>query len=140
MIVETVVDAMSTEHTAQIANALILMGMEQHALNNNNNSSIAGSATQDGLVMDIVMASITWTAKMSVNTVVDVTSTYNTAQICNALTPIKTGLGQLALNQQLIHTTTQTTQSTQDGFVLDIMMTSMTTCCNYDGGDCCVRP
>ena len=47
MIVETVVDVMSKQNTAQIANALILMevGMEQHALNNNwcNNSIIAGS-------------------------------------------------------------------------------------------------
>ena len=39
MIVETVVDVMSNQSTAQIANALILMevGIEQHALNNNNN-------------------------------------------------------------------------------------------------------
>ena len=39
MMVETVVDVMSKQNTAQIANALILMevGMEQHALNNNNN-------------------------------------------------------------------------------------------------------
>ena len=39
MIVETVVDVMSKQNTAQIANALIMMevGMEQHALNNNNN-------------------------------------------------------------------------------------------------------
>ena len=48
MIEETVVDVMSTLNTAHIANALILMevGMEQHALNNNNwcnNSIIAGS-------------------------------------------------------------------------------------------------
>ena len=51
MIVETVLDVMSKQNTAQIANALILMevGMEQHALNNNwrNNSISAGSATQD---------------------------------------------------------------------------------------------
>ena len=39
MIVETVVDVMSKQNTAHISNALILMevGMEQHALNNNNN-------------------------------------------------------------------------------------------------------
>ena len=39
MIVETVADVMSKQNTAQIANGLILMevGMEQHALNNNNN-------------------------------------------------------------------------------------------------------
>ena len=49
MIVETVVDVMSKQNTAQIANALIMMelGMEQHALNNNiiwcNNTIIAGS-------------------------------------------------------------------------------------------------
>ena len=48
MIVETVVDVMSKQNTAQIANALILMEVEieQHALNNNNwcnNSIIAGS-------------------------------------------------------------------------------------------------
>ena len=49
MIVETVVDVMSKQNTAQIANALIMMevGMEQHALNNNynwsNNPIIAGS-------------------------------------------------------------------------------------------------
>ena len=91
MIVETVVDVMSKQNTAQIANALILMevGMEQHALNNNNNWCnnwiIAISATQDGLMMNIVMASIPWTAKMIVETVVDVTSKLNTAQITNTL-------------------------------------------------------
>ena len=41
MIVETVIDVMSQQNTAQIANTLILMeeGMEQHALNNNNNNN-----------------------------------------------------------------------------------------------------
>ena len=48
MIVETVLDVMSQQNTAQIANTLILMevGMEEHALDNNNwcnNSIIAGS-------------------------------------------------------------------------------------------------
>ena len=49
MIVETVIDVMSQQNTAQIANALIMMevGMEKNALkkNNNwcNNSIIAGS-------------------------------------------------------------------------------------------------
>ena len=45
MIVETVVDVMSIQNTAQIANALILMevGMEQHALNNNNNNQFNNS-------------------------------------------------------------------------------------------------
>ena len=48
MIVETVVDVMSTENTTQIANSLILMEVEieQHAHNNNywyNKSIIAGS-------------------------------------------------------------------------------------------------
>ena len=104
MIVETVVDVMSKQNTAQIANALILMevGMEQHALNNNNNWRnnwiITGSATQDWLTMDIVLASITWTAKMIVDTVADVMSKQNTAQIANALLLMEVGMEQHALN------------------------------------------
>ena len=47
MIVETVVDVMLKQNTAEIANALVLIevGMKQHALNNYwcNNSIIAGS-------------------------------------------------------------------------------------------------
>ena len=49
MMVETIVDVMSKQNTAQIANALIMIevGMEQQALNNNNiwcnKSIIAGS-------------------------------------------------------------------------------------------------
>ena len=60
-------------------------------------------ATQDGLLMDIVMVSITtWTATMMVETVVDEKSKHDTAQITNALIPMKVGLGQLALKQQLV--------------------------------------
>ena len=41
--------------------------------------------------MDIVMTSITkWILTMTVETVVDVISTSNTAQIANALTPMET--------------------------------------------------
>ena len=104
MIVETVVDVMSKQNTAHISNALILMevGMEQHALNNNNNWRnnwiITGSATQDWLTMDIVLASITWTAKMIVDTVADVMSKQNTAQIANALILMEVGMEQHALN------------------------------------------
>ena len=104
MIVETVVDVMSKQNTAHISNALILMevGMEQHALNNNNNWRnnwiITGSATQDWLTMDIVLASITWTAKMIVDTVADVMSKQNTAQIANALLLMEVGMEQHALN------------------------------------------
>ena len=113
MIVETVVDVMSKQNTAHISNALILMevGMEQHALNNNNNWRnnwiITGSATQDLLTMDIVLASITWTAKMIMETDVVVTSTYNIAQISNALTPMEAGFGQLAFKQQLVQKVNQ---------------------------------
>ena len=49
------------------------------------------NAAQVRLVMDIVMISITtWTATMTVETVVDVISTSSTAQIANALTPLET--------------------------------------------------
>ena len=39
---------------------------------------------------------------MMVEIVVDVTSTTNTAQIANALTPIEAGLRQLALRQKMV--------------------------------------
>ena len=39
---------------------------------------------------------------MMVETVVDVTSTHNTAQIANALILTEAGVEQLALNQQLV--------------------------------------
>ena len=39
---------------------------------------------------------------MMVETVADVTSTHNTAQIANALILTKAGVEQLALNQQLV--------------------------------------
>ena len=56
-------------------------------------------ATQDGVVMDIVMISITtWTVTMMVETVVDVTSTHNTAQSADAL--IQMEVEQLAHRQQ----------------------------------------
>ena len=63
------------------------------------------NATQEwfvmNIVMNIVMTPITRkTATMTVETVVDVTSTNNTAQIVNALTPMEAGLRQLALKQQ----------------------------------------
>ena len=48
-------------------------------------------ATQDGLLMDIVMVTITtWTATMMVETVADVMATYYTVpvQVANALIPI----------------------------------------------------
>ena len=58
-------------------------------------------ATQRGLLMDIVMVSITtWTATMMVETVVDVMSAYYTValwKIANALIPI---MYQLAHKQQ----------------------------------------
>ena len=51
MMVVTVVDVISKQNTTQIANALSLMkvGMEQHALNNNNNwcnNSISAGSMQ----------------------------------------------------------------------------------------------
>ena len=56
-------------------------------------------ATQDGVVMGIVMISITtWTVTMMVETVVDVTSTHNTAQSVDAL--IQMEVEQLAHKQQ----------------------------------------
>ena len=56
-------------------------------------------ATQDGVVMGIVMISITtWTVTMMVETVVDVTSTHNTAQSADAL--IQMEVEQLAHKQQ----------------------------------------
>ena len=39
---------------------------------------------------------------MMVETVVDLKSKHDTAQITNALIPMKVGLGQLALKQQLV--------------------------------------
>ena len=59
-------------------------------------------ANLDGLVMQRVMMPITtWTAVMMAETVADVTSTHNTAQIANALILMEAGVEQLALNRQL---------------------------------------
>ena len=56
-------------------------------------------ATQDGVVMGIVMISITtWTVAMMVETVVDVMSTHNTVQSADAL--IQMEVEQLAHKQQ----------------------------------------
>ena len=56
-------------------------------------------AIPDGLVMHIVMISITtWTVAMMVETVVDVTLTHNTAQSADAL--IQMEVEQLAHRQQ----------------------------------------
>ena len=59
-------------------------------------------ATQDLLLMDIVMVSITtWTATMMVETVVDVMSAHNTVAIhATALIPMKAGVEQLVHKQQ----------------------------------------
>ena len=59
-------------------------------------------ATQDGLLMDIVMVSITtWTATMMVETVVDVMSAHNTVALhATALIPMEAGVEQLAHKQQ----------------------------------------
>ena len=56
--------------------------------------------TQDGLVMDIVIKSITtWTATTVVENVVDVMSKYSTAQNANALTQLETCSQQQQLVQ-----------------------------------------
>ena len=59
-------------------------------------------ATQDLLLMDIVMVSITtWTATMMVETVVDVMSTHNTVTLhATALIPMEAGVEQHAHKQQ----------------------------------------
>ena len=60
------------------------------------------NATKVRLGTDIVMISITtWTATMTVETVVDLISTSTTAQIANALTPMETWSQQQKLLQQL---------------------------------------
>ena len=62
-------------------------------------------ATQDGLVIIIVMISITtWAAAMMAETVADVTLTRSTAQYADALIQMEAGVEQLAhlLQQQLI--------------------------------------
>ena len=67
-------------------------------------------ATQDGLVMHIVMISITtWTAAMMAETVVDVTLTHNTAQFVHALIQMEARVEQLAHlpQQQLITQVTE---------------------------------
>ena len=91
MILESIAGVMSTNKTAQIANALISLevGSGQLALKQQLVQQL--NATQDRLVMDIVMISITtWTATMTVETVEDVMSKYSTAQHANALTPLET--------------------------------------------------
>ena len=58
-------------------------------------------ATQDGLVIIIVMISITtWTAVMMVETVVDVTLTHNTAMYVDALIQMEVAVEQHAHKQQ----------------------------------------
>ena len=58
-------------------------------------------ATRDGLVMDIVMISITtWTAAMMVETVVDVMSKQVTAMYADALIQMEAGVAQHAHKQQ----------------------------------------
>ena len=58
-------------------------------------------AMMHGLVMDIVMMSITtWTAVMMVETVVDVTLIRHTVQYADALIQMEAGVGQRARKQQ----------------------------------------
>ena len=58
--------------------------------------------------MDIAMVSITtWTDTMKVETIMDVLSTNNTAQIGNVLIPMEGGLEQFALKQQLLQQLSQ---------------------------------
>ena len=60
-------------------------------------------ATRDGLVMDIVMISITtWTAAMMVETVVDVMSKQVTAMYADALIQMEAGVAQHAHKQQQV--------------------------------------
>ena len=61
-------------------------------------------ATRDGLVMIIVMISITmWAAAMMEGTVVGVTLTRNTAQSVDALTQMEAGEEQLAHQLLQLH-------------------------------------
>ena len=58
-------------------------------------------ATRDGLVMDIVMISITtWTATMMVETVADVMLTQTGARYAHALIQMEVGMEQHAHKQQ----------------------------------------
>ena len=60
-------------------------------------------ATRDGLVMDIVMISITtWTAAMMAETVVDVMLKHHTVRYADALIQMEAGVEQLAHNQQQV--------------------------------------
>jgi FtsZ-binding cell division protein ZapB len=116
MMVETVVDVVSTHNTAQFVDALIQMEVEQLAHKQQPSQPKVRlqvqlqvrlqqiqqqleHATQDGVVMGIVMISITtWTVTMMVETVVDVVWTHNTAQFVDAL--IQMEVEQLAHKQQ----------------------------------------
>ena len=61
-------------------------------------------ATRDGLVIIIVMISITtWAASMMEGTVVDVTLTRNTAQSADALPQMEAGVEQLANQLKQFH-------------------------------------
>merc|ERR1711971_306014 len=122
MMVETVVDAMSTYYTVacwKIAIALIPIIVTQIAHKQQHQFQLQQDllfldplvqqqvnllqvAMQDGLLMDIVMVSITtWTATMMVETVVDVMSAHNTVALhATALIPMEAGVEQLAHKQQ----------------------------------------
>ena len=115
----TVVDVTLTRNTAQSADALTqmeqLVHKQQPALQIQQQAlqiqrqvlqiptalQQLENATRDGLVIIIVMISITtWAAAMMEGTVVDVTLTRNTAQSADALTQMEAGVEQLA--QQLL--------------------------------------
>jgi len=119
MMVETAVDVTLLRHTVQYAHALIQMEVVVEQLAHKQQQALQilqqaqalqiqqqiQDATQDGLLMHIVMISITtWAAAMMAETVADVTLTRSTAQYADALIQMEAGVEQLAhlLQQQLI--------------------------------------
>ena len=84
-------------------------------------------ATQDGLLMDIVMVSITtWTATMMVETVVDVMSAHNTVALhATALIPMEAGV------EQLVHKQQQQFQLQQALLFLDPLVSQLNIFFNY---------
>ena len=111
----TVVDVTLTRNTAQSADALTQMEqlvnkqqpalqIQRQVLQIHTALQQLEDATRDGLVIIIVMISITtWAAPMMEGTVVDVTLTRNTAQSADALTQMEAGVEQLAHQLLQLH-------------------------------------
>ena len=141
MMVEIVVERMYTQIFAKYVSAWIPMVVAEVILlqvdlrlQQVQQVNLLEVATQPGLLMDIVMISITtWTAVMMVETVADVTLTRSTAMYVDVLIQMKAGVTQRAHQLLRLHQLRQELVELEDaqaliiGLLMDIVMMTITT-------------